>query len=262
MAAVVSDSKRIFLLLLLSIFIILLDSRGLFYFPKNVLQYITVPIQYGLFVSSKSTTQQIRFVINSRVAAKENSALQKQMADLLIENAKLRKQLSETNAVLGQQTSISPQTFNLLAARPVGQGRYLQIDKGANDGVVRGQVVIFQDSFIGTIVTVQPNSSLILLPYDPNSKVSVYSQNAEGRSKGILQGQYGSQVIMNKILHKEPIDVTDLVYTDGSDGTIPKGLIVGTITSVYENPNEIFKVAQVKPIYSITDLDIVFVMRN
>jgi rod shape-determining protein MreC len=262
MAAVLSDSKRIFLLLLLSIFIILLDSRGLFYFPKKTLQYLTVPIQYGLFSSSKSLRQQASFIWGSRTAAKENIALQRQLSDLLIENANLRKQLSETQAVLGQQTSINPQTFNLLAARPVGQGRYLQIDKGAGDGVVFGQVVIFKDSYIGTVTSVQPHSSQVLLPFDPSSKVSVYSQNAEGRSKGILQGQYGSQVIMNKILHKEPIAQNDLVYTDGNDGNIPKGLVVGTITSIYENPNEIFKVAQVKPVYSITDLDVVFVMRN
>jgi cell shape-determining protein MreC len=53
-----------------------------------------------------------------------------------------------------------------------------------------------------------------------------------------------------------------LVYTEGTEEEIPRGLILGKVEDVVVKDNEVFKQAKVKPVFDISNLDIVFVVRN
>lgn len=262
MKIITSYFKTYLILSFFSLLIFLFDILGFLNFPKTAIQTLTVPIQYGFYQGSKAIGNQFEFIINARTAVKENKALKVQMADILIENARLRKDKNENEIILSSYNKLNPQTFDLLPARIIGISRFLTIDKGSNDGIILGQVVVFKDYFVGIIKLVSPKSSQILLSEDPDSKIAVFSQNDEGRARGILLGQFGSKLLMDKILHEENIKVGDLVYSDGTEGKIPKGLLVGKVTKVLEKTNEVFKQAEVEPIYENQNLDIIFVIRD
>lgn len=238
------------------------DSFNLLRFPKSLLQNLTLPVEYGLYRSGVSVSNQFRFIFLARMAAKENKALRVQMATLLTENADLRRKLSETENIVDTYNQLNPQTFDLLPARVISGGRYLTIDRGSDDGVAVDEAVVYKDNYIGIVKAVSPKSSRILLVEDPDSKVAVFSQGNEGRAKGILQGQFGSEVLMDKILHQESIEVGDLVYSEGIEGKLPRGLVMGRVKEVLARQNEVFKQAKVEPLFQNFDLDVVFVMRN
>ncbi len=257
------EDLRVFgLLLVISLVLIFADQSAVLNFPKTAIQIVTSPIQYGLYKSAQGFAKQFEFIFLARKAVNENKAMSEQMAQILSENATLRKQLAEAQGQLAQQNVLSQQTFNLLGARPVGMGRYLVIDRGSNDGVKVDQVVLYKNYYIGNVKNVNPKKSEVLLSSDPDSHIAAFSQSTTGKARGVLTGNFGSEMLLDKILHEEEVQVGDLVYSEGTEQILPRGLVLGQVAQVLGRDNEIFKQAKVKPVFDITNLDIVFVVLN
>lgn len=254
------DFKTVLILVLVSLVIMVLDFYKVLNMPKGVFQQVTVPIQYGLFKSYLGVSRQFEFVVAARQAAQENKAKSEQMAQILSENANLRKKLAEAQSFLDQKQALSDKTFNLIPARPVGFSRFLNIDKGSDDGLKVNQAVVFKDNFIGLLKEVDPRRSRVILGTDPDLKISGFSQSDSGKARGVLIGQFGSEMLLDKILHEEPIKVGDLVYSEGQELDIPRGLVLGQVSEVIQKDNEIFKQAKVKPVFEVGDLELVFVV--
>lgn len=249
-------------LIFISLFVFFLDSMHLLSLPKTAISYITTPIQYGLYSSGQNVRRQFYFIFAARFDAKENKALKEQLAELLSENAKLRRNLSEIQSLLEQQKTLDPRVYNLVAARPIGLDRYLKIDKGSKDGVKESQAVVFKDNFLGRVVSVSEKSSNIMLTVDPDSKLSGFSINKGGKAKGIILGKFGSEMLFEKILHEESIEEGDLVYSEGTEGFLPRGLVLGRVVEVKGQENEVFKQAKIAPVFDIRDLDLVFLIQE
>lgn len=261
-SSLLSDAKLFLTLLTLSLLILLADSIGLLNFPKSALGVVVVPIQYGLYKTTQTVTNEFSFFFLSRRTFQENKALTQQLGQVLSENADLRRRLAETQGFLEEQKSLDPQTYTTVPARPVSLNRFLVIDKGSTDNLKIGQPVVYKDTLIGTLKQVGERSSQVLLLTDPDSKVAAFSSNKDGKAQGILIGQFGSEMLLDQLLHKENISVGDLVYSQGTEGTLPRGLILGVVSQVLDNPNLIFKQAVVRPMFSLGDLDILFVITN
>ncbi|MBI2022594.1 rod shape-determining protein MreC [Candidatus Daviesbacteria bacterium] len=262
LAAVWSDIKVFLLFLLISLAIILTDYFGFLSIPKSALQTITVPVQFGLYKTSNLISRQLEFIILARRASQENKALNEQLSFVLSENARLQKQLSEAEAFLAQQKSLDAQTFNLIPARPIGISRYLYIDKGQNHGIKPNQAVIFKENMIGKVKQVSAKTSLVMLTSDPDFRVGAFASSTDGKAKGVLAGQFGSEMLLDKILHQEPLKNNDLVYTEGAELEVPRGLILGRISEIDDKDNEVFKKAKVRSVFDVKDLEVVFVITN
>lgn len=222
--------------------------------------YLSNPISFGIYNTHQNIGKQFYFIFAARFAAQENKALKEQVGQLLSENAFLRRRVGELTSMLSQEQHLDPATYNLLPARPIGLGRYLKIDQGSSSGIKTGQAVVFKDNFLGKISAVSPSAANIQLLSDPDTKVSAFSQNQEGKAKGVLLGKFGTEILMDKILHEEKVAKGDLVYSEGLEGFLPRGLILGRVSQVLERENEVFKQAKVEPIFDIRDLELVFVM--
>lgn len=260
MTSIIPNLKLFLFLSFLALLVLLFDSLTLLNFPKKVVSYITNPVSFGIYNTNQKIGRQFHFIFAARNSAQENKVLRETLGKLFSENAELRKKLAESQAQISQEKHLSSLLFNLLPVRPVGLGRYLKIDKGSSAGIKEGQVVVFESNYIGKIKNVSPESANIELLTDPDSKVSAFSLNTEGRAKGILTGQFGTELLLDKILHEEKTESGDLVYSEGLEGFLPRGLILGKIIEVFQRENEIFKQAKVVPVFDIRDLDLVFVI--
>lgn len=256
----ISNLKLFLLLTFLSLIIFVLDTVRILDLPKKFTFYLTNPVSFGIYRSYQNISKQLYFIFAARQSTQQSLALKEQLGQLLSENANLRRELRETKAQFLQQQKIDPRTYNLLAARPIGLTRFLKIDKGLSDGVKVGQAVIFQDNFIGKVMEVSQKVSNVQLLSDPDSKVAAFSQGLEGAAKGVLLGQFGTESLLDKILHQESIKVGDLVYSEGTEGYLPRGLILGKVIEVMDEKNEVFKQAKVVPVFDVRDLELVFVI--
>lgn len=262
MEKVIPNLKIFIILIFLSIIISILDIFNLLNLPKQFVFYISNPISFGLYNTNRNIDKQFYFIFAARFAAQENKALKEQLGKFLSENATLRKKVAELEAMVSQSDHLDPQTYKLIPARPIGLGKYLKIDIGSNVGIKVGQAVVVDDNYIGKIFTVAPSSANVQLLTDPDSKVAAFSQNTEGRAKGILIGQFGTELLFDKILHEEKIGVGDLVYSEGTEGFLPRGLILGKVTQILERENEVFKQAKVQSNFDISDLELVFIIQD
>lgn len=252
---------QIFLFLLLSSFLLLLlDLLGFLKIIKSSAYFITNPISFGIYQLKNTISKQFYFIFAARYAALENIALKEQMGELFSENSNLRRKLAETESLVVQQANLDPQIYKLLPAHLMGVGRFLTLDKGLQDGVKLDQAVVFKDNFIGQVINVSEGGASVKLLTDPDLKLSAFSFGKQGKAKGILTGQFGSEILMDKILHEEQIEKGDLVYSQGFEGNIPRGLILGRVVEILDEKNEIFKQAKVAPIFDIRDLELVFVI--
>lgn len=260
MIKAIPNLKLFLLLLFLSLIIFFADTIKLLDLPKKWIFYLTNPISFGLYHTNQQIQRQFNFVFQARFAAQQNLALKEQLGDLTSENANLRKKLAETEAQLSQATYLDPKIYNLIPARPIGLTRYLKIDRGSEDHIKAGQAVVFKDILFGKVIEVSQKASFVQLLSDPSSKVAAFSLGKVGRAKGVLIGQFGTDYLLDKILHEEHIENGDLVYSEGTEGYLPRGLILGKVIEVGEKENEVFKQAKVGAIFDITDLDLVFVI--
>ena len=262
MDKIIPDFRIFLTAIFLSLVIFFLDSIHFLALPKSLAFYITNPISFGLYTTSKSLGRQFYFIFEARLSAQQTKALKEQIGQLLSENAKVRRDLAETQSLLSQEKHLDPQTYNLVPARPIGLSRYLKIDQGSSSGIKVGEVVVFNENLIGRIVSISENASNVALLTDPDSKVAAFSQGLMGRAKGILLGQFATDIIFDKILHEEKINIGDLVYSEGTEGYLPRGLVLGKVTQVIEQQNELFKKAKVQSIFDISDLELVFVIKE
>lgn len=220
------------------------------------------PIQIGIYQTGIKVKNQFDFIFSTKTAINENRALKEQLSGILIENAALRQELAKTKALVEEQAVISPTTYSLLPTTVLGVSRFLLIDKGIESGIKPGMPVVYKDSLIGQIKDVTQNRSTVILTSDPESKISSMITTPSGKTKGILVGQFGQALLLDKILHQESVSVGDLVYTEGLETILPKGLVLGSVSEVYSRDNEVFKQARVRPIFDVASLDIVFVITN
>ena len=260
MDRVIPNLKLFLILILVSFTIIALDSFRFLKIPKQLLAYITNPVSLGLYQTEKNISKQFNFIFSARTSSQENKALKEQLGQLLSENARLRKDLAEAQSLVSQDKHLDPATYNQLPTRPIGISRYLKIDKGLDSKIKVGQAVVFNDNYVGKIVQISEKSSNVQLLTDPDSKVAAFSQGLDGKAKGVLTGQFGNELLLDKILHEEKINVGDLVYSEGTEGFLPRGLILGRVTEILEQENEVFKQAKLSPNFDLRDLDLVFVI--
>ncbi len=240
----------------------MLDSLNFFNLPKSTFQYLAAPIQYGLYRTGNVISGQFQFFLVARRASQENIALKEQLANVLLENSHLRNQLTQAQDMLQQQSALNSNIFQTLPARIIGQNRYTLIDKGTDAGLKVDQPVIYKDSFIGLIKDVSPNRASIQLSSDPDSKIASFVADQDGKAQGVLLGQFGNQLLLDKVLHQEPLKVGDIVYSNGSEGKLPRGLVLGTVSEIIEKDNEVFKQAKIKPLFDIANLDNVFILTD
>lgn len=260
MGKAIPNLKLFLLLLFFSLVISILDSAHFLNLPKQAATYLTNPISFGLYRTYQNISQQFYFILQARFAAQENKALKEQVGEMLSENANLKRKLLETEAQVDQEHHLDPRTYNLQAARPIGLTRYLRIDKGSEAEVLPGQAVVFKDNYVGRIVEVSPKSASVQILSDPDSKVAAFSQGLMGKAKGILVGQFGTEILLDKILHEEQIKIGDLVYSEGTEGFLPRGLVLGKVIEVLDRQNEVFKQAKIRSVFDLRDLELVFVI--
>jgi len=199
------------------------------------------------------------------------SRLASDNAALARENAKLRQRLaadSETrhdNELLRQQLGLdvagaAPQVAaEVVAFQPDSYRQFITIDKGSADGLKAGQAVLSEGVLAGLIASVTSHSAKIILVVDPEFKLAAKVQGSN-MADGIVQGQLGGGLVMQKIDQTKQVKPGDTVTTSGLGGRVPAGLLIGQVQSVNNHINVIFQSAQISTPLEPSRLRFVFVV--
>lgn len=112
------------------------------------------------------------------------------------------------------------------------------IDKGSASGFEVGMPVCSSGGVIGQIIEVSANTSTVRLITDDQSGVSAMIQGS--RAQGVLQGQADGTLRLEYVVSDAEVATGDIVITSGIGGTFPKGLPLGTVSSIDRAPNAVY----------------------
>ena len=141
------------------------------------------------------------------------------------------------------------------------QSRILSINKGSKDGVGVDMPVITPEGIVGRIREVFPHTSQVLVITDPTSGAGVIL--ADTRIRGILRGNASGQPQVERVMPDERIKAGEKVITSGGDQIFPRGLAVGVVDRVVNDPDRDPLVdVLIRPAANLSQLEEVLVVTN
>ncbi len=200
--------------------------------------------------------------IASISAARENKELKKALAqakadqnhyrELILENERLRKfiHFKETESRIMVAAKV-------IARDPSPWFSTMMIDKGTDEGLLRGLPVVAAEGIVGQVVAVSSRYSRVLLITDRNSSVDALVQNT--RARGIVQGDNTDICFFDYTLRKEVVAVGDHIVASGLDQVFPKGLSIGTVVDVKKENSALFQHVKIKTSVDFNTLEEVLV---
>ena len=165
----------------------------------------------------------------------QNKRLQTDLNRVQLENQVLRSDLDTAErgkalSVFQEQSQMKTVAARIIGNSPGSNGRVVLIDRGTGSGIQPGMAVITPDGIVGKIVSSYPTASNLLLITDPTFAAGVLSQ--KNRVHGTLKGTGNSNALVDYVQNEQNVEVGEWFYTAGDDRIFPKGLLVGTVSSV------------------------------
>ena len=157
---------------------------------------------------------------------KQNEELTSKVAEL----SEAQKTAERLEGLVGLQS-----TYNLksTAARIVGAS-----GDAWTSTVTIDMPVTSSAGVIGQIIEVSAKTSTVRLIGDENSGVSAMVQDT--RAQGMLQGQADGTLRLEYVSVDSDVKVGDIIVTSGIGGVFPKGLPLGTVSSVEKSANDVY----------------------
>lgn len=210
---------------------------------RGFFQTATMPVRYfGLAV-----TAPIRGLGNifSNLTADQAtlSELQEEIDALRVRNSELEEQASSAERLqelldLRNSYDLQSVTGTIVSGASDSWSSTVTIDRGTSSGVTSGMPVMTSAGVIGQVVSSGPGSSTVMLLSDEGSSISALVQSS--RSHGMLTGSANGEVKLDLVSSNQDVNVGDVVVTSGLGGVFPKGLPIGEIVSVTNNPGDLY----------------------
>ena len=202
--------------------------------------------------------------VDLRNTRQQNAALQKQIADMRIQQAAIAQDAIQGHRLQALLAFQQHYVTSTVAAQVIGTSgsdlsRVLYIDKGSADGLKSDQAVITPDGIVGKLRDVFPHTSQVLVINDQTSGAGVILSSS--RIRAILRGTTGGRIVINNLTADSRIKPGEIVLTSGGDQVYPRGLNVGTIESIAPDPDhQPYTLIQLRPAANLSQLEEVLVI--
>lgn len=177
--------------------------------------------------------------IDLRNVREQNHDLQAEVDRLRLEEGALAEDARQGQRLQRLLDFKEHYIYRTVTAQVIGtagsdRARLLIVDKGSRDGVALEMPVITPDGIVGKVREVFPDSAQVLEISDQASGAGVMLETT--RIRGVLRGNaYGEPQIIN-ILPDDRIKPGERVLTSGGDQIYPRGLPVGIVERVANDP--------------------------
>ena len=177
------------------------------------------------------------------------SSLENQIKDLEAENLSLRARLLE------QEVSSEDQ-IKVFSTYPFNNRSEIAIDGGRNIGIeVKDVVVTNGNILVGIVKSVSKSTSIVTTIFDPTFETPVRLGSSQIDALAV-----GGNILKVDLIPKDTeVKVGDLVVS--ADKDLPYGLTLGTINSIDEGKEDVFKSADISPGFEIKSLRNVSIYR-
>lgn len=265
-----------YLLLILTIACTLLMlitfSTDLLNRPLNkVVGYVVVPFQQGIGRLGEWLSGRSEELVQIRTLLDENARLKEELAALTEENTLLQQDKYELNS-LRELMALSDQygSYNKVGARIIGRdsGNWYSVftvDKGEEQGLAVDMNVIAGGGLVGRVTEVGPNWARITSIISDNSNVSGMTIATEDNLMvtGDLKLMADGCIHFSQLVDsRNRVVVGDKVVTSNiSDKYLP-GILIGYISSIETDANNLTKSGEIVPAVDFEHLGEVLVITD
>ncbi len=268
-------AKYILLVLTLVCFLLMLGSFTLGWTAGPVgtaASYVFIPMQRGLTTVGNWISDKTYELASLKDVMKENEELKTQVDELSDELNTLKLEQYDTEdlrELLALDTGYSE--YQKLSASVIGKdaGNWFDtflIDKGSKDGLAVGMNVITGRGLAGIITEVGPNYAKVRAIIDDTSSVSgmVLSTSDNCIIKGNLQTMDERQMITFSNLKDtdNKVAVGDQVVTSYISSEYVQGLLIGYISEIHVNSNNLTKSGLITPVVDFEHVKHVLVITD
>jgi rod shape-determining protein MreC len=235
-------------------------------------QYALTPLQQGIASTADSVAGVATAIGEIDGLRSDNNALRAENERLSNENARLRALKQENDALtalLQLQGGFDHQT---VAARVTGREtletrHVVTIDKGTDDGLAMGDVVVVQGGALaGKITDIGPTFAKVTLISDSTS--TVVGKLLSSGATGDIVGQAGGVLVMRNVDAAVEISIDEEVFTAGLElaggirSPYPPGLIIGSVVDVERDVNDVVQTAFLAPAANLDSFELVLVITD
>jgi rod shape-determining protein MreC len=183
--------------------------------------------------------------------------------------AELRRENEALTALLQLRNGLDYETraVTVIARESSEARRSLVIDRGSDDGIDVGQVVIGAGgSLVGRVVEVGSSIAHVVLISDPTSTVT--GQLLSSSATGKVVGQLGGALVMTDVDSAAEVARGEEVFTAGIElggglrSPYPKGLLIGRVVDVTIDPNEVVQTVFLEPAAPLDRLEFLLVITD
>jgi len=232
------------------------------------LSYVVAPLQSGVSASVAWVSGHYTALSQNQEIINENRTLREEINLLRIENNRLQ-QADEENINLLTLLNMSRRHAPLptMGARVTGQNptatlsRFF-IDRGTSDGIGRNMAVLGDGGLVGVVRQAHPNHSQFLSIIDPDFSAAVMSVRTE--DIGIVRGD--ARLMQQGLIRMDHISATaqimpgDEIVTSPHSSIFAPELMVGTVRSIYSNPDMLTMHAIIVPFANMDNAEMVLVI--
>lgn len=235
------QNARVFVLAILALILFFCD-RNLNCFTalrSNFLLFVATPTQKIINLPTDFVSAVLENLSSKRKLIKENASLHSELLLAYVELQKL-KYLEQENLQLSALLKLSKQLKTKFVIATVSNlGKYTIVDKGKNNNLFIGQLVVDAHGLFGQVIAIEPNFSTILLITDIKSAIPVIITRNGVQAISIGTGHDNSLELVN-IPETTDIKTGDFLVTSGVGQRFPKGYAVGNVREIKHAPGERF----------------------
>ena len=260
-----SPGFRFTLYAVLSVVVMYLDQRQHYLEQvRYVLQAAAYPIQLAVN-SPPAAWRWIRDSLQGREALQaENARLRASARDLELRSMRYEALAQENGALRGLAQALPPVADRWLPAEIVNiqlssLRQRLLLDRGAVNGVFKGQAVLDDKGLIGQTTHVGPWSAEVILITDPEHAVPVRVERTGLRTIAVGAGDTAS-LALPYLPGNADIKGGDLLVTSGLGGVFPEGYPVARVTEVHRDAVQPLAQVRAAPLAHVdTDTEVMLV---
>ncbi len=224
---------QLLILLAISIGLLLASSIGVFDLALSVSEHLQSSYRLKINDFFQKVSHQFD-IIDELTSLRDQRDMYREEIVTLREQL-IQQQKDLQNYKMGQEqisTNFDPE-YRYIPAKIIRFDFYasgiLYINKGGEEGIAIGDVIVYKNYAVAEVVEVYPYSSRARTIYSSESKVAVSNLTD---ARGILVSRNGNELEVDRVLNDAEVNVGDMYYTLGLNSNFPSGLFVGEVIEI------------------------------
>ena len=240
-----------------------IKNRGPSNFLERAALTISSPLQKMVTSVIHKTVNTWTHYIDLTKTASQNDMLVKKLEKVEFDNQLLQEELKRYKRIEELVSSMPIKDATMIVADVIGwdstnMSQTIVLNRGLNDGVQENNIVTSNNGLIGRVVEASSSASKVLLITDSRSAVDAYTES--GRERCVIVGQNKKTCVILYLPINDNSKVGDVLISSGLGRVYPKGLHIGTISSIVPDSGRLFFKAELQPAADLKHIEEVMII--